>query len=176
MSKQHIILIGMMGSGKTIVGEILAKEIERKHIDLDEYICNVYQASIEEIIRKNSLENFRILEEKILGNILDQSTTPLVISLGGGTLTHKNDLSIINNHFSIYLKTDIEKLYQRLLHIDELTKRPLLKNLDPSKLHEKITKISIERTNLYEQATWSVSTNQSNPNEVVQIIKNHLQL
>ena len=121
--KSNITFCGMMGSGKSSIGKIIAKKINYEFIDIDRLIEKKEKKSISKIFRENGEKYFRILEEKTTVDILQQVN--VVISLGGGAITNsKIRNSIKKNSYNIYLNTSIDILSKRLKYSKS---RPLIK-------------------------------------------------
>ena len=100
----NIVLIGYMGSGKSLIGSNLAKKIDYKFIDLDQYIEKNEACSISKIFEDSGDIYFRKIETKYLIKCLSQNNN-IVLSLGGGTPCYNDNLTHINstNNISIYL-------------------------------------------------------------------------
>ena len=81
-SKKNLVLLGMMGSGKSIIGNLISKKLKLKFIDIDNVIEKEANMNIAEIFSKKGENFFRNLEEKITIKSLESSN--VVISLGGG--------------------------------------------------------------------------------------------
>ena len=81
-SKKNLVLLGMMGSGKSIIGKLISKKLKLKFIDIDNVIEKEAHMNITEIFSKKGENFFRNLEEKITIKSLESSNS--VISLGGG--------------------------------------------------------------------------------------------
>ncbi len=112
-NKLNITLCGMMGSGKTAIGRILANKLDYNFIDVDKMIEIEAKKTIKKIFDEDGEEYFRDLEEKITINILKHKET--IVSLGGGAIINNNIRnSIKKNSFNIYLKVDVGILTTRL--------------------------------------------------------------
>jgi len=112
-NKLNISLSGMMGSGKSVIGKILANRLDYNFIDVDKMIETEEKKTIKKIFEENGEGYFRDLEEKITINILEYKKT--IVSLGGGAVINNNIRnSIKKNSFNIYLKVDVEILTKRL--------------------------------------------------------------
>ena len=112
-NKLNITLCGMMGSGKTVIGRILANKLDYNFIDVDKMIEIVAKKTIKKIFDEDGEEYFRDLEEKITINILKHKEA--IVSLGGGAIINNNIRnSIKKNSFNIYLKVDVGILTTRL--------------------------------------------------------------
>ena len=103
----NIVLIGYMGSGKSLIGSHLAKKVDYKFIDLDQYIEKNETCSISKIFEDSGDIYFRKIETKYLIKCLSENNN-IVLSLGGGTPCYNDNLTHINsaNNISIYLKNN----------------------------------------------------------------------
>jgi shikimate kinase len=112
-NKINISLCGMMGSGKSAIGKILANKLDYNFIDVDKMIEIDAKKTIKKIFEEDGEEYFRDLEEKITINILRQKET--IVSLGGGAIINKKIRnSIKKNSYNIYLNVDLDILIKRL--------------------------------------------------------------
>ena len=112
-NKLNISLCGMMGSGKSSIGKILANKLDYKFIDVDKKIEIDVGKTIKKIFEEDGEEYFRYLEEKITINILEHKEA--IISLGGGAIINKKIRnSIKKNSYNIYLNVDVDILTKRL--------------------------------------------------------------
>ena len=146
IGKINVCLMGMMGSGKSIIGKDLSKIYDMELIDIDYEIEKKVGKSISEIFSKHGEEYFRNIEEKICLKALSCKNS--IISLGGGSIINKNIREIIKkNSFSIYLKVNINILLKRLEYSKK--KRPLLKTHNRKEILEKLFK---ERKEFYNNA------------------------
>lgn len=163
-----ITLLGYMGSGKTHVSKILSDKINFKLFDLDKEISRRNKSTIPEIFQKRGEIYFRKLEREVLEEILaTQENT--ILSLGGGTPVYYNNMEIINsNSTSVFLRTSINTLVERLSKQKE--KRPLIANISNEDLPEFIAKHLFERNVYYNRAQYSISTDSKTPEEILQEI------
>ena len=144
-NKLNISLCGMMGSGKSTIGRILANKLDYNFIDVDKMIEIDARKTIKKIFEEDGEKYFRDLEEKITINILEHKET--IVSLGGGAIINeKIRTSIKKNSYNIYLNVDVDILTKRLQNSKT---RPLLykKNLKT----ELVNLISI-REKFYQKA------------------------
>jgi shikimate kinase len=112
-NKLNISLCGMMGSGKSAIGKILANKLNYNFIDVDKMIEIDAGKTIKKIFEEDGEQYFRDLEEKITINILELKET--IVSLGGGAIINKNIRgSIKKNSYNIYLNVNIDILTKRL--------------------------------------------------------------
>ena len=157
-SKENIVFLGMMGSGKTTIGKIVSQKLNLDFFDTDDEIENKLDMKISKIFSEKGESYFRKYEEKITLELLKKNG--VVIALGGGAfLNNKIRKEILDNHLSIWLKWD----YKILLHrIKNSHKRPIafsLTNHDLSKLIKK-------RSNIYSKALYYVDCNELSKNEI----------
>ena len=112
-NKLNISLCGMMGSGKSAIGKILANRLDFIFIDVDKIIEIEAGKTIKKLFEEDGEEYFRDLEEKITINILEHKET--IVSLGGGAIINKKIRSSIKkNSYNIYLNVDVNILTKRL--------------------------------------------------------------
>ena len=103
----------MMGSGKSVLGKIIANKIDYNFIDIDKMIELETKKTIKKIFEEDGEEYFRDLEEKITIKFLKNKKT--IVSLGGGAIINKKIRNYIKkNSYNIYLKVDIAILTKRL--------------------------------------------------------------
>ena len=166
IKKKNISLIGLMGSGKSMIGKHLAKEFGLKFYDSDVEIEKITKKSINLIFEEYGEPYFREIESKVCLNLLNEKNC--IISLGGGAILDKKIRNKIkSNSYCIYLKVKIDELIQRL---KRTTRRPLLKNVD---VKLKIDTLYKNRKIYYNKANLIIENN-GNKNETIDIIKNKL--
>ena len=167
---KNIVLVGMMGAGKTTVGELLATKLNRELKDIDRVIEQEQKKSIIEIFTNDGEEAFRQLESETIEKFSNMSD--LIISTGGGALEKANNLSNLQkNGIIIYLKADIEELFKR---VKNETQRPLQKEQDPLEVIKKLIK---KREKFYLMANITIITDNKSPEkiteEIIKAIKNY---
>lgn len=164
-----IVLLGYMASGKSAVGKILAKKMNLQFIDLDDFIEGKEQLTISELFKTKGELYFRKVEGIYLQELLNLSEN-CIISLGGGTPCYGNNMDFISkNAISFYLKASINTIFERLKH--ETSQRPLVASIGLNNLQEYIGKHLFERTVFYSKANFSVSVDNRNLEEIVQVIE-----
>lgn len=168
-----IVLIGYMGSGKSTVGKVLAKELNMDFIDYDTYIENKESLSIPEIFKQKGEVYFRKKEAQYLSELLSDDPNA-VISLGGGTPCFGSNMqTIITSTPNVfYLKLSVEMLIERLL--PEKAYRPLIKDIANEDLSEFIRKHLFERNFYYLQAPHILNVIEQSPEELSVLIKEKL--
>jgi shikimate kinase len=166
--KQPVFLCGMMGSGKSTVGRILAKQLSLPFHDLDEIIERVAGISIPDIFKNRGEEGFRKLEKKCLLEVVKEAEG--VIALGGGALQNQ----MIVDHIKLYgwlvfIRTPIITIVERLHQKDG---RPMVDSKNRKALEDRISELLAERLPFYEQAPISIQTGDQTPEEAAkEIIK-----
>ncbi len=147
---KHIFLTGFMGSGKSTISKNLAIQLKLDVIDLDVFIEQSENTSIEKIFDTKGELFFRDLETAYLNKITSLKK-PYVIALGGGTVCFNNNLQIIKNYgVLLYIQLPVATLFKRLQKTT--TQRPLIKNLSTADLKKFIELKLEERKPFYEQA------------------------
>lgn len=148
--KRPIVLVGMMGSGKTAIGRALSTKLSVPFLDSDAEIVEAAQASIAEIFERDGEAFFREREAEVIARLL--SGEVCVLSTGGGAfLAERNRVAVATKGVSIWLDASLDLLWERVRHKDT---RPLLKTPDPFGTLEEIYEA---RTPIYRQAQLSVS-------------------
>ena len=146
---KNIVLIGMMGSGKSTIGYLLSKSTNLKHVDIDKLIEKETGLKIYDIFEKKGEEYFRNLEEKITLKLLKNKKN--IISLGGGGFINKNiRKEVLNNNISFWLNWRSSTIIQRIL---KSKKRPLTKNATENDLKKLIN----DRLKIYSEANFKIN-------------------
>jgi len=167
-----IILIGMMAAGKSAIGRLLAKSLDRNFYDIDQNIEDRYHMKIYEIFEKYGEEKFRDIEHEEIKKIDLKSNK--IISTGGGAFTFKRNYSILNNiGLTIWLNTNKNTIIERLKK--NINNRPLLKDVD---IETYVSSLLLKRSPLYSKANLTIiSKNYSKiemKNKVLLEIKKYL--
>jgi len=160
----NILLTGMPASGKTAAAQALKKLLDDYMlIDTDEEIVKREILSINDIFAKYGEEYFRKLETEVLKNTLKKDNQ--IIASGGGIVKSDENMSLIKQYsVSVYLKTDLETLYERALKSKE---RPLLNR---GSLLKKLKTLFQERSLKYEQADIIINTKGLTPDKTAEEI------
>ena len=157
-----------MGSGKTLVSKELSILNNLKIFDLDTEISKQNNSSIAEIFKKKGEIFFRKTEKEVLEKILSTEKN-IILSLGGGTPCYYNNIDSINEKtISVFLKTNVKNLAQRLS--SEKDKRPLIQNISNEDLPEFIAKHLFERNPFYNQAKITINTDNLSAREIAEEI------
>ena len=159
---KNLIFLGMMGSGKSSIGNLVSKKLNIPFIDIDNLIVQSTGMSILEIFEKKGEEYFRNLEEKITLKCLKKIKN--VISLGGGGfINNKIRKEILTNHFSFWLNWDESILIKR---IKDSKKRPLAFNATDQEIRAMIK----DRSKIYISAQFKINCNKLTKTEIVKKI------
>ena len=138
-----------MGTGKTTVGKLLAKQLRRSFIDVDEFIENRYHKTIAAIFEEKGEAGFREIEHRALQEI--SSFENVVVSTGGGLPCFFDNMDLLNRTgITIYLRASVNELIERL--INDMQKRPLIKGKSKEELHDFIETNLKKRELFYNQA------------------------
>ena len=161
-SNKNLVFLGMMGSGKSSIGNLVSIKLELPFIDIDNLIVENAGMSISKIFEKKGEVYFRNLEEKITLKTLKKIKN--VISLGGGGFINtKIRKEILDNNFSFWLDWDDSILVRR---IKDSKKRPLVfKSTD-----QKIKAIIKDRSKIYTKAQFKINCNKLTKTEIVEKI------
>jgi shikimate kinase/shikimate kinase/3-dehydroquinate synthase len=163
-SKENLIFLGMMGSGKSSIGSLVAKKLQLNFIDIDNEIETELGLSIKKIFETKGENYFRKFEEKI--TLKKLKLKPVVISLGGGAFTNRNiRKEVIKNHLSFWLNWSDEILVNR---IKNSKKRPLVSNASENEIIDLIKK----RSNIYSKALYKIECDSLTKKEIVKKILN----
>ena len=160
--KENLVFLGMMGSGKSSIGSLIAKKLELNFIDIDSEIENELGISIKKIFDTKGEDYFRKFEEKI--TLKKLKLNPVVISLGGGAFMNKNiKKEVLKNHLSFWLNWNYKTLLSRIKYSK---KRPLAINAKDDELVRLIKK----RSDIYSKALYEIKCDNLSKNEIVKKI------
>ena len=155
-----IVLIGLMGAGKSCIGRLLAQRLGLDFIDADEEIEQAAQCSIDEIFERHGEAAFRDGERRVIARILDGPVH--VLAAGGGAIMDKQTRAKIRKRaISVWLRADLDLLVQR---VSRRHNRPLLKNGEPRDILGKLMK---ERHPIYAKADVVVDSDNQPPKVIV---------
>lgn len=150
--RKPVVLVGMMGSGKTAVGTALAERLSVAFRDTDEAIVAASRMSIPEIFERDGEAFFRDREAEVLRRLLADG--PAVLSTGGGVFMRpENRAAIEEAGVSVWLRADLSLLWNRVKH---KSTRPLLLTDNPRATLESLL---AERTPFYAKARLAVDAN-----------------
>ena len=161
-SKENLIFVGMMGSGKSSIGLLVAKKLNLDFIDIDKEIEKELGTSIKKIFETKGEYYFRKFEEKITLKKLKLKS--MVVSLGGGAFVNKDIRNeVLKNNISFWLNWKNEILLNR---IKNSKKRPLAINSTDTEIINLIKK----RNNIYSKALHEIKCDNLSKNEIVKKI------
>ena len=161
-SNKNLVFLGMMGSGKSSIGNLVSKKLGFPFIDIDNLIEENTGMSISEIFEKEGEDYFRDIEEKITLKFLKKIKN--VVSLGGGGFINtKIRKEILRNHFSFWLNWDESILIKR---IKNSKKRPLASK----STEQEIKTIINKRKKIYSKADFKINCNKLTKSEIVKTI------
>jgi len=158
-SNKNLVFLGMMGSGKSSLGSLVAKRLKLNFVDIDKEIEKNLNITIKKIFEVRGEDYFRKIEEQITLKKLKLNST--VISLGGGAFINNNiRKEIIKNHLSFWLNWDDKILLNR---IKNSKKRPLSSSATDTELIDLIKK----RSNFYSKALYEIRCDNLTKSEIV---------
>jgi len=155
----NVFLIGMMGAGKTTVGQLLASKLNYSFVDTDVLIERVAGKTINEIFADLGENSFRQLEAQVLSEL--SAYTRLVVATGGGIVLSSMNWSYLHHGLVVWLDPPVEVLIDRLQND---TTRPLLQNPDPAQILQQILS---QRRRLYAEADLHIAINASETPEAI---------
>ena len=164
---RNIFLIGMMGSGKSQTGPVLAKMINYAFVDTDDVIEKASKQSISSIFEKDGEKVFRDVEKKVLKEISQHHS--LVIATGGGLVTLPENWGILHQGIVIWLDLDLKRSIKRLE--SDKKKRPLLIG---DYLAENFSQIYESRKPIYLESDLRIEVEDQSPYEVATMVAEHL--
>lgn len=151
LGTRNLVLVGLMGAGKTTIGRRLARQMELPFVDADAEIEKAAGQTVAEIFETYGEDHFREGERKVITRLLQNG--PQILATGGGAFMNEEIRSEIARHgISIWLKADHALLTKRL---GKRSIRPLLKAGDPDKIIGELIK---KRYPVYEQADFVVKS------------------
>jgi shikimate kinase len=163
LGNRALVMVGMMGAGKSSVGRRLASRLTLPFIDADSEIEVAANASITEIFDNHGEDYFRDGERRVIKRLLDGE--PKVLATGGGAFIQPETREAIRqNGVSIWLEADRELLLSR---VKRRSNRPLLRNGDPAEILDRLMR---EREPVYRTADIHVRSRDVAHEEVVEDI------
>ena len=157
--KKNIVLLGMMGSGKSTIGGLMAKKLNVALIDVDKKIEKMQNKKISQIFEQQGEAHFRDLEFEVTKQSLNDNNK--IISIGGGAFMNKELRKIIKQKSSTFwLHWNADTLIRRIITND---KRPVVKNMK----HTDIKKLISERNKVYNFSDYKIVCENLNKVEIV---------
>ncbi|MET3790948.1 shikimate kinase [Aquamicrobium terrae] len=171
LGKRSIVLVGLMGAGKTSIGRKVAATLGLPFVDSDHEIEDVSRMTIPELFEAYGEPEFRALEQRVIARILE--TGPRVLSTGGGAYMNEQTRAAIAGHgVSVWLKADLDLLMER---VSKKQNRPLLRDPDPRGV---LRRLMDERYPVYALADATVVTRDESKDviaaEVIEAIGRHM--
>tara|TARA_B100002052_G_scaffold24018_2_gene18725 strand:- start:1303 stop:1821 length:519 start_codon:yes stop_codon:yes gene_type:complete len=170
MNYKKVFLIGMMYSGKTTIGQILASQIKFSFLDIDYEIQNILDMSINDIFKIHGEKKFRTLESVFFKEC--SNLNKHIFSTGGGLILNQDSYQILKNNKAVFfLDSSPEIIYKRFQKDSNKHHRPLLKNASLSL----IDTIYKKRYDLYKSCSeFVINTDHCTPTEVANKIEMYL--
>jgi shikimate kinase len=149
LAGRPLVLVGMMGAGKTTVGRRVASRLNRQFLDSDEEIEKAAQMTIPEIFEQRGEPEFRAGETRVIARVLkDQG---VVLATGGGAFVNGETRALVKAEaISVWLKAEVDILFER---VSRRSNRPLLKTANPRATLEKLVE---DRYPIYAEADVTV--------------------
>ena len=168
MDSKNIFIIGAMGSGKSSIGKLLAKQMKKKFVDTDYLIEKSTNYDISTIFQKYGEEIFREKETEALINL--NGIENHIIATGGGIILKKTNVNIMKEMgLIVFLDINLKAQFKRVKYRKH---RPLLKN---SNLEEKLKILKNERDTIYNNISdYIIDVSDKDKNTIVEEIENKL--
>ena len=156
--KKNLVLLGMMGVGKTRIGKYMAKRLKIDFFDIDKLVEKKNEMKITEIFKTKGEIYFRKEEELVTMKFLNKRGS--IISLGGGGfINDKIRKKVLSECISVWLNVNLETIYARLKNSE---KRPLVNKNNQNS----IDKIFMERKKIYSLANHEINCDNLNINQI----------
>lgn len=171
LAGRPLVLVGMMGAGKTTVGRRIAAKLERHFLDSDEEIEKAAQMDIPEIFQTRGEAEFRAGETRVIARVLKEPD--VVLATGGGAFVNAETRALVNAEaISVWIKADFELLFSR---VSRRSNRPLLKTENP---RATLKKLIDERYPIYAEAHVTVVSRDvpqdAVANDIIDAVVTHL--
>jgi shikimate kinase len=161
LAGRPLVLVGMMGAGKTTVGRRLAAQLGRVFLDSDEEIEKAAQMTIPEIFEQRGEPEFRAGETRVIARVLKDKD--IVLATGGGAFVNAETRGLVKAQaVSVWIRADFELLFAR---VSRRSNRPLLKTANP---RATLQKLIDERYDIYAEADVTV-VSRDVPQDVVAV-------
>jgi 3-dehydroquinate synthase len=156
-----------MASGKTTVGEAVARRLGWRHVDLDHAIEAETGTTVEELFATVGEQGFRALEMQLTERFIAEEQ--LIFSPGGGWITNPGALSgLPAGSLTIWLRVSTDEVLRRLGRVKDQPVRPLLQGVDP---RSRVEGLMAEREPLYRQARLTIDSDRRSVDEIVETIE-----
>ena len=169
LSHDKITLVGMMGTGKSKLGRLLANNLNFNFYDIDYLIEKKFKTTIKLIFQKHGELFFREIEKETIKKLIfkiNKNNEKVIISLGGGGFDNSETRKLLlNNTIVVWLNTPLNILVQR---VGDGSKRPMIKG----NTKESIEKLLKKRKKFYNLCHYQVNTSKLSQNQVTEKINN----
>ncbi|MDX1918767.1 MAG: shikimate kinase [Candidatus Caenarcaniphilales bacterium] len=166
----NLVLVGMMGSGKSVIAKILSLQPGYKLVDTDHQIEKRQGAHVGQIIREKGEVFFRNLETQLLRDLVNRKNEKMIVATGGGSilaLENRNLLKELGN--VVWLKAELDTLLKRVLDSD--VDRPLLGSGSEQEIMRSLLRIYQDRLPLYQSlADFTIEVDHHEPAQIAQQI------
>ena len=163
---KSLVLVGMMGTGKSTIGKEVAKKLKIEFVDTDILIEDDANLTIAEIFEKNGEKYFRELEEKIFLKIKNDKEK--IISVGGGAFINNTIRNkVLKEYLSIWLNMDENLIIDRIKR--NAKKRPML---DQNNIEKSIVNLKKTRDPIYKLADYEINCSLSSKSKIIEKIMN----
>jgi shikimate kinase len=152
MGVRAVFLVGFMASGKTSVGQELARRLHWQFVDLDARIESRERQSIPEIFLTRGEPGFRLAETAALRELTESLERDTIVALGGGAFTRQPNRDLLRDWPSVFLDAPASELWRRCE--EDPVERPLRKDKD----RQQFFRLYVQRLPCYRQATVTVET------------------
>ena len=152
MTTEHVVLVGLMGTGKTTVGKRLARELGRRFVDSDAEIEGLHGRSVRDIFESSGEPAFRKIESELLEQLLASDVAVVLATGGGVVLAERNRRLLKQTRHVVWLRAEVGTLESRLRATKGLARRPLL----DGDLRQRLEVLSHERADLYREVATSI--------------------
>ncbi len=151
LGDRNLVLVGLMGAGKSVIGKLLAQYTGLPFVDTDDEIVAAAQMPITEIFAQYGEPEFRALESRVVKRVLQEG--PQIVSTGGGAfMNDETRENILQSALSLWLNADYDVLWAR---VSKRSTRPLLQQPNPQKI---LRDLMDERYPIYRLADISVKS------------------
>lgn len=152
MTTEHVVLVGLMGTGKTTVGKRVARELGRRFVDSDAEIEGLHGRSVRDIFESSGEPAFRKIESELLQQLLASDVAVVLATGGGVVLAERNRRLLKQTRHVVWLRAEVGTLESRLRATKGLARRPLL----DGDLRQRLEVLSYERGDLYREVATSI--------------------
>ncbi len=160
LGSKSVVLVGLMGAGKTTVGRRLANRLDLPFVDADTEIEKAAGSSIADIFKEFGEAHFRDGEQRVIHRLLGEG--PQVLATGGGAFMNPKTREAVKEHgISVWLKADLDVLMKR---VSRRSHRPLLQNDDPEGVMKRLID---ERYPIYATADLKIDSKEGPHDAVV---------